>query len=279
MTNASNSIEQTYDLHPLNARRILDRVARENVPPSDITEANFCRDEQTEITDQNHIGGAASTMRLARLAKVCGADKVLDLACGLGGPARLLADSYGCFVDGIDLHAGRIADALLLSKMAGLSYCTHFSVADMTSAELPPVYSLVWGQNSWMHVSDPMLVVRTAMTALRPNGRIAFEEVCLAGDADSAVEADSARELERCWQGKLRTKGEWEGHFIASGMRVDQSELADDMLLEYLRKMVKISAMPLLAWPDGERNGIELALELAEKSAISYVRLIARVAS
>src|SRR6202008_4173459 len=53
--------------------------------------------------DQFHGRGLAATLELARLAQASAADRVLDVGCGIGGPARVLAHRFGARVSGIDL--------------------------------------------------------------------------------------------------------------------------------------------------------------------------------
>jgi cyclopropane fatty-acyl-phospholipid synthase-like methyltransferase len=60
-----------------------------------------------------HCGGLATTREQAKRVGLTEDSRVLDVGCGIGGPARYLAHSYGCRVDGIDLtpelvEAGRV---------------------------------------------------------------------------------------------------------------------------------------------------------------------------
>src|SRR4029434_9700845 len=50
-----------------------------------------------------HSGGVATTRDQAKRTAVTEDTRVLDVGCGIGGPARYLAHRYGCRVDGIDL--------------------------------------------------------------------------------------------------------------------------------------------------------------------------------
>jgi SAM-dependent methyltransferase len=61
--------------------------------------------EELAGLDQWHVEGLVPTRRLAELAGVSGSDAVLDAGCGMGGPARYLAQTYGCTVRGIDMTA------------------------------------------------------------------------------------------------------------------------------------------------------------------------------
>jgi cyclopropane fatty-acyl-phospholipid synthase-like methyltransferase len=46
---------------------------------------------------------------------------LLDVGCGLGGPARFLAATYGCHVTGIDLSQPFIEAARMLTERCGLA--------------------------------------------------------------------------------------------------------------------------------------------------------------
>jgi len=53
--------------------------------------------------DQFHTRGYPATLELAKLAEVTTATSVLDIGSGIGGPARVLAQTYRCEVTGVDL--------------------------------------------------------------------------------------------------------------------------------------------------------------------------------
>jgi cyclopropane fatty-acyl-phospholipid synthase-like methyltransferase len=50
--------------------------------------------------DQFHTRGILATSELAEVAKLDLSTRVLDLGCGIGGPARYLAATFGCKVTG-----------------------------------------------------------------------------------------------------------------------------------------------------------------------------------
>jgi cyclopropane fatty-acyl-phospholipid synthase-like methyltransferase len=73
--------------------------------------------------DEFHIRGREATRELADRAGLKAGMTVLDLGCGIGGPARTLAAEYGCTVTGIDLVAEYIKAAEMLTAQVGLGPC------------------------------------------------------------------------------------------------------------------------------------------------------------
>ena len=54
------------------------------------------------LGEHYHLGGVEDTRRMAEALEITAADRVLDVACYIGGPARYLAREYGCRVMGVD---------------------------------------------------------------------------------------------------------------------------------------------------------------------------------
>ena len=52
--------------------------------------------------EEIHVGGTAETDILAQKAGVTARSHLLDVCSALGGPARHLAQTYGCPVSGLD---------------------------------------------------------------------------------------------------------------------------------------------------------------------------------
>lgn len=71
--------------------------------------------------DQFHTRGILATAELAAVARLESSTRVLDVGCGIGGPARYLASTFGCKVTGVDLSPGFIDAASYLKDRCGLS--------------------------------------------------------------------------------------------------------------------------------------------------------------
>jgi len=87
----------------------------------------------TESLDEFHIRGRDATRELAKLADLKPGMRMLDLGCGVGGPARMLAAEFGCRVTGIDLVDEYCRAAEMITRHAGLSHLVDFQTRDMTA--------------------------------------------------------------------------------------------------------------------------------------------------
>src|SRR5437868_14031258 len=76
--------------------------------------------------DQFHTRGILATTELADAAELSPSTRVLDLGCGIGGPARYLAATFGCSVIGVDLSPGFIYAATYLMVRCELSERFNF---------------------------------------------------------------------------------------------------------------------------------------------------------
>jgi len=83
--------------------------------------------------DEFHIRGRKATLELAARMQIDKNSKVLDIGSGLGGPARTVAEIYGCHVTGIDLTASFCEAATELSKWVGLADKVTFLKGDATN--------------------------------------------------------------------------------------------------------------------------------------------------
>lgn len=88
--------------------------------------------------DEFHVRGRQATLELASRMDIGSGSHVLDIGSGLGGPARTLAEVYGCRVTGIDLSPEFCETAQKLSCWVGLSDRVSFSQGDATALTCEP---------------------------------------------------------------------------------------------------------------------------------------------
>lgn len=83
--------------------------------------------------DEFHIRGRRATLELAQALNLATTSHILDIGSGLGGPARTLAEAYGCRVTGIDLTQAFCDAAATMSGWVGLGDRVVFRQGDATS--------------------------------------------------------------------------------------------------------------------------------------------------
>src|SRR6516162_6979714 len=83
--------------------------------------------------DEFHIRGRKATLELAVQMNLNANSHVLDIGSGLGGPARTVAETYGCQVTGIDLTQAFCDAATAMSEWVGLAKRVSFKQGDATN--------------------------------------------------------------------------------------------------------------------------------------------------
>ncbi len=135
--------------------------------------------EDLDAWDQLHVGGARATCDVATLAKLEPGERVLDVGCGLGGPARALAAEFGCVVTGVDLTKEFCRAAEMLTARLGLSDSVAFRVGDARKIPVEDgAFDVAWMQHVSMNVDDKGSLLAEVRRALRPGGRFVFYELC-----------------------------------------------------------------------------------------------------
>jgi sarcosine/dimethylglycine N-methyltransferase len=136
--------------------------------------------EQLGALDQFHTRGLAATAELARLAGITAAMSVLDVGAGIGGPARFLANTYGCRATGVDLSEPFVQAARYLTERTGQGAQVSFQTA--SALELPfedGGFDVVFLQHVAMNIADRARLYREIRRVLTSGGRFATYDVVL----------------------------------------------------------------------------------------------------
>lgn len=121
--------------------------------------------------DHLHSGGLKTTRDQAERLNLSPATRVLDIGCGTGGPARYLAATYGCHIEGIDLTPEMVETGRVLTERCGLSDKINLKVGN--ALDLPfadQSFDVVWCQNMTMNIEDKAGFLSGAYRVLRPGG-------------------------------------------------------------------------------------------------------------
>jgi len=100
--------------------------------------------------------------------------RVLDVGCGIGGSARILARDYGLQVLGISISPGQIRRATELTP-ADLN--CRFAVMDALALDLPDAsFDAVWSVEAGPHMPDKQRYADELLRVLKPGGRLAVAD-------------------------------------------------------------------------------------------------------
>jgi len=172
MAGKSKAIEAEYGSVGLGGR-ILVVLEEAGVDTDELTL------EQLAPADHIHGGGFAATIEHASMIPFGPDTRVLDVGCGIGGPARYLATAFGCRVTGIDLTADFIEAARFLTEKMGLQELVDFECADATKLPYNSAkFDVVWVQNVTMNIQDRPGFYAGVTRVLRSGGILTLTEMC-----------------------------------------------------------------------------------------------------
>jgi ubiquinone/menaquinone biosynthesis C-methylase UbiE len=128
--------------------------------------------------DEFHIRGRKATLELAQALNLAAASHVLDIGSGLGGPARTLAETYGCRVTGIDLTQAFCEAATALTGWVGLSDRVEFRQGDATSLPFADrEFDAAITMHVAMNIAAKDKMYTEAKRVLKPGGRFAVYDI------------------------------------------------------------------------------------------------------
>jgi len=143
--------------------------------------------EHLKKFDEFHIGGSEATLDLIAQLDLSRHSRVLDIGCGICGPARTIASTTGAHVTGVDLTDEFISAAKEFNRIADLD--------DRISCSVGSALALPFGEDSFdvatlihvgMNIADKPGLFAEAARVLKPGGTFAVYEVMRTGPGDLA---------------------------------------------------------------------------------------------
>jgi phosphoethanolamine N-methyltransferase len=207
-------------------------------------------------------GGQTTTLDILALVDITPGMHILDVGCGLGGAAMLMAQRFGARVHGIDLSQNMLQLAQERCREARLTQAVTFEYADILEYHPPVVYDLVHSRDVFLHIHQKGRLFAALARCLRPGGRVLFSDYLCAASAPSPEFAAyiHARHYDLC---SLET---YRAHLAQAGFAV---LLAEDRTADFIgileRELEQLSVSPL---PAHERD--ELAHSWRAKLGRAY---------
>jgi len=132
-----------------------------------------------------HSGGLATTRDQAKRIAITEDSRILDVGCGIGGPARYLAHRYWCRVDGIDLTPELIETGRVLTERCKLADRVVLQVGNALDLPYPDqTFDVVWCQNVSMNIADKAGLLAGFYRVLKPGGLFTSTEYSVGPGGD-----------------------------------------------------------------------------------------------
>ncbi len=142
-------------------------------------------------------GDAAWLLSLVEPFQLGPSSSLLDLAAGLGGPARAIAQAFHTRVTGIERDYDRARQANAMSSALGASHLVRIKACDPETIELGTArFDCALGREAGYAVADKEQFLRVVAQSLRSRGQIALTDFVLDRSAGERAELEA-------WRGKL----------------------------------------------------------------------------
>ena len=179
MSGYEKSLNDHYGQPDLSGK-IRQAFERLDLKPEEVTREDLAN------LDEIHIRGLEATLELGKLAGLEPGMRVLDVGCGIGGPARTLAAEFGCEVVGLEIVGEFCRAAAMLTEWVGMTDRVSFHEGDMRAMPFADAdFDLVFTQHTVMNVADKAALFGEIRRVLKDPGMFLLYEVC--GDDDAAL--------------------------------------------------------------------------------------------
>ena len=150
---------------------ILAALKRERKPLDALTV------EDLAPVDHFHARGFPATVELADHLRISEKSRLVDIGCGLGGPARYMARRFNCHVSGIDITEEFVRTGRQLNALLGMEDRVHLEQGD--ALQLPfadNTFDAGYSQHVTMNIADRERFFAQAARVLKPGSCFALTE-------------------------------------------------------------------------------------------------------
>lgn len=143
------------------------------------------REEDLAAVDQLHAGFSPATRYLQEQLVLDLQSQLLDVGCGIGGPARMAATSYGCSVTGVDLSPHFVQVARGLTARVGLSELVDYQVSSGDQLRFADgSFDRAMMVHVGMNIPDKAAVFTEVHRVLQPGGLFVLFEQMMVREAE-----------------------------------------------------------------------------------------------
>ena len=190
--------------------------------------------------DEFHVGGLESTQELVKFMRLRPGMRLLDVGCGIGGPARYFAEQQGCRVTGVDLTEEFVRTAESLTKMTGLEKSLTFRRASVL--ELPfekGSFDGAYMIHVGMNLADKAGVFREVARVLKPGARFTIFDFMAAKKEKFSFPVPWALTEETSF---VNDRNAYHEGLRAAGFEVEHERDRRQFAIEFTQKMMAQAA-------------------------------------
>ncbi len=221
---------------------IEDGFNREGKAPSDITL------DDMSVIDEFHIGGRQASEEFLDQLQLEERSLVLDVGCGLGGPARFVASRFGCLVSGIDLTQEYVDTGNVLSNWVGLDKKVILQQGSAMALPFPDgQFDAAYMMHVGMNIADKKSLFSEVFKVLKPGGIFGIYDVMQVGSGEMEYPAPWAASENTS---ALASPQDYRTGLKEAGFNILATRERGDFAVEFFenikRRMMEMTEEPLL---------------------------------
>ena len=185
--------------------------------------------------DEFHIGGRQASEDFLGQLSLSSDHHVIDVGCGLGGPARFAASRFGCQLSGIDLTDEFVEAGRVLSRWVGLD--DRIALHQGSALKMPfddAAFNAGYMLHVGMNIDDKKELFCEVHRVLQPGSMFGVYDVMQTGEGDltfpvpwATTEATSA----------VATPEHYRAHLEAAGFAIVAERNRRDFALEFFDQL------------------------------------------
>ena len=238
--------------------------------------------DDMSVIDEFHIGGRQASEEFLDQLRLQERSLVLDVGCGLGGPARFVASQFGCLVSGIDLTHEYVDTGNVLSNWVGLDKKVILQQGSATALPFPDgQFDAAYMMHVGMNIADKKSLFVEVFKVLKPDGIFGIYDVMQIGSGEMQYPAPWAASKSTS---SLASPQDYQTGLKEAGFNILATRERGDFAIEFFenikRRMAETTADPVLGlhvlMGDDAKTKVANVLQSIKEGSIAPVELIAQ---